>query len=226
METPITYESVLNLIREQSLIFNRNLDRERKERELSNKKFEENLEKERKEREKSRIDFENNLEKERKEREKSRKEFDKKLGELTGTWGKFVSEMVTPKLVDMFRERGIPIETTLEKIKGLIDKQEYYEIDLLLINTKYAVAVEVKSTLNIAAVDEHIERLKKIQKVCPKRVDLAGMSILGAVAGMIIEEKADLYAYRKGLFVLRQKGNIVEIVNDKKFQPVEWIVEY
>jgi len=194
METPITYESVLKLIREQAINFQKSLEE-------SSKKFERDL-------------------------EKSRKEFDKKLGELTGTWGKFVTEMVTPKLVSMFQDRGIPIETTIEKIKGFLDKQEYYEIDLLLINTKYAVAVEVKSTLNIVAVDEHIERLKKIQKICPKKVDLKGMSIFGAVAGMIIEEKADAYAYRKGLFVLRQKGNIVEIVNDKKFIPQEWIVEY
>ena len=201
METTLTYESVLNLIHEQSRIFNQNLDRERKEREIAKKEFDREL-------------------------KASRNEFNKKLGELTGTWGKFVTEMVTPKLVEMFQQRNIPIETTMEKIKGFIGKQEYYEIDLLLINTKYAVAVEVKSTLNIASVDEHLDRLQKIQKICPKRVDLKGMSVYGAVAGMIIDEKADKYAYRNGLFVLRQKGNIVEIVNDKKFEPKEWKVEY
>ena len=43
---------------------------------------------------------------------------------------------------------------------------------------------------------------------------------------MIVENNADRYAYQNGLYVLRQKGNIVEIVNDTKFQPKEWKVEY
>ena len=30
----------------------------------------------------------------------------------------------------------------------------------------------------------------------------------------------------KGLFVLRQNGRIVEIVNDDKFKPKEWKLEY
>jgi len=51
------------------------------------------------------------------------------------------------------------------------------------------------------------------------------MTVFGAVAGMIIESNADKYAYQKGLFVLKQKGNIVEIVNDENFQPKAWKVE-
>jgi len=31
---------------------------------------------------------------------------------------------------------------------------------------------------------------------------------------------------KKSFFVLRQKGNIVEIVNDEKFKPKEWKVNY
>ena len=212
METVLTYESILNLIREQSIIFNQNLDRERKERELSYKKFEENLEK--------------GLETSRKEFEKSRKEFDKRLGEITGTWGKFVSEMVKPKIIELFKEKGIQIETTMQSVEGLLNGQKYYEIDLLLINTNVAVVVEVKSSLSVSDVNEHLKRLEKIKKVTPKRIDLSGVTIYGAIAGMIVEGEADKYAYSKGLFVLRQKGNIVEIVNDSKFKPKEWKVEY
>lgn len=43
---------------------------------------------------------------------------------------------------------------------------------------------------------------------------------------MIVEQDADRYAYKNGLYVLRQKGNIVEIVNDPSFKPKEWRVEY
>ena len=97
---------------------------------------------------------------------------------------------------------------------------------MLLINSNVAVVVEVKSSLSIDDVNEHLERIEKIRKVSPKRIDLSGVTIYGAVAGMIVEGEADKYAYKKGLFVLRQKGNIVEIVNDFKFKPKEWTVEY
>jgi hypothetical protein len=190
MKKELSYESVLELIERQSMLFNQNLDRERLERELS------------------------------------RKEFDKKLGEITGTWGKFVAEMVKPKIVELFKEKGIQIETTAQNIEGFIGKELHYEIDLLLVNTKFAVAVEVKSTLTKEDVDEHIERLDKIKQISPKVINLSGVTLYGAVAGMIVEQGADRYAYKKGLYVLRQKGNLVEIVNDEKFKPTEWKVEY
>jgi len=177
--------------------------------------------------------FENLLLKEREERNQSRKEFDKKLletdkriGQLAGTWGKFVAEMVQPKIVEMFQEKGIQIRTSIQNVKGYIGDERHYEIDLLLINSNIAVVVEIKSSLSVEDVKEHLERLEKIQKVQPERVNLSGVTIYGAVAGMIVENDADKYAYKKGLFVLRQKGNIVEIVNDSKFKPKEWKVDY
>jgi len=157
---------------------------------------------------------------------KSQTDFDKKLGQLAGTWGKFVAEMVKPKIVELFKEKGIQIETTIQSVEGFKDGQKYYEIDLLLINSNVAVVVEVKSSLSIDDVNEHLERIEKIRKISPKRIDLSGVTIYGAVAGMIVEGDADKYAYKKGLFVLRQRGNIVEIVNDFKFEPKEWKVEY
>ena len=134
--------------------------------------------------------------------------------------------MVRPKILELFSERGIEIHTTFQNVVGLIGKERYYEIDLLLINKDIAVAVEIKSKLSKDDVDEHLERLGKIQKIQPERINFSGVKLYGAVAGMIIENQADRYAYKNGLYVLRQKGNLVEIVNDEKFVPKEWKVEY
>ncbi len=46
--------------------------------------------------------------------------------------------------------------------------------------------------------------------------------ILGAVAGIEIDQGVDRYAYKKGLFVILQSGETVEIANDHKFQPASW----
>ena len=175
---------------------------------------------------KSRKEFDDSLKRSQKESEKSRRDFNKRLGQVTGTWGKFVAEMVRPRIIKMFKDKGILIKTTLQNVVGLIGDKKYYEIDLLLINTQIAVVVEVKSSLSVNDVKEHLERLEKIQKIQPERINLGGAILYGAVAGIIVENDADVFAYRHGLFVLRQKGSIVEIMNDKDFMPKEWKVNY
>jgi len=110
--------------------------------------------------------------------------------------------MVKPKIIELFKDKGIEIRTTLQNVVGWLGNERYYEIDLLLINTEIAVAVEVMSSLSVEDVKEHLERLKKIQLVQPDRIDLHGVKLYGAVAGMIVENDADIYAYKQGLFVL------------------------
>ena len=49
-----------------------------------------------------------------------------------------------------------------------------------------------------------------------------GNRLIGAVAGMVIAEEADKFAYRQGLFVITQTGETVQLLNDEKFQPKRW----
>lgn len=158
-----------------------------------------------------------------KETERQFKETDKKIGRIAGTLGSFVEGLVEPKILELFRQRGIDVTEIYPNIvinkKGLED----VEIDLLLANLNYSIAVEIKTTLRVADVNEHLIRLNKLQKnpISPTR----GKILLGAIAGMRILESADRYACRKGLFVLKQKGEIMHIANDIKFRPREWIVQ-
>lgn len=46
--------------------------------------------------------------------------------------------------------------------------------------------------------------------------------VFGAVAGIVIDEGADRYAYQNGLFVIGEKGETVKILNDQKFTPKVW----
>jgi CRISPR/Cas system-associated protein Cas7 (RAMP superfamily) len=93
------------------------------------------------------------------------------------------------------------------------------EIDILGVNGMKVVAVECKSRLSKDDVDEMIERLTNFKTAFP---EYAQYSLYGAVAGIEINEGVDVYAYRKGLFVIRTNGESVEIANDDKFQPVAW----
>jgi DNA-binding transcriptional MerR regulator len=152
------------------------------------------------------------------ETDKRIRDLDKQIADLTGSWSKFVESMVEPAVVRLFTERGIEIEGTYQRVKKRRDGNEM-EIDILGINKECVVAVEVKTTLKVEDVNKHIERLDRFRNFFPEYAD---RKLIGAVAGMRIEEESDKYAYRKGFFVLAQSGENVIILNDEKFRPKVW----
>ncbi|MFM7382363.1 MAG: DUF3782 domain-containing protein [Microcystaceae cyanobacterium] len=140
------------------------------------------------------------------------------LGQLGNRLGEFVEYQVRPAAVRLFRERGIDvheISTDLSVQKG----GEGLEIDLLVVNSDEAIAIEVKSKLDQDDVDEHLERLAKFKQLLPRYQPL---KILGAVAAMVVPDQIANYAYRKGLFVIAQSGDDLMILNDAKFRPNTW----
>ncbi|MBC6420048.1 MAG: hypothetical protein GDA44_15425, partial [Prochloron sp. SP5CPC1] len=114
--------------------------------------------------------------------------------------------------------RGIAVTETHRRVKtkrsGIA-----MEIDILAIDGDVAVAIEVKSNLSKDDVDYFLEKLARFKEAFPHYADL---SLNGAVAGIEIDEGVDRYAYRQGLFVIRQSGEVVEIVNDQNFRPQVW----
>ena len=79
--------------------------------------------------------------------------------------------------------------------------------------------VEVKSSLGVNDVKELQSDLDKFRQFFP---EYAQKQLYGAVAGIEVEEEADRYAYRQGLFVLAQAGETVSILNNPDFQPKNW----
>ncbi len=140
------------------------------------------------------------------------------IGDLGGKWGRFVEGLLEPAVKRLFSERGIPIERVHRRSESTRNGDRM-EIDILAINGGYAVLIEAKSTLKVEDVNEHIERLKRFKEFFP---EYAGHRVIGAVAGIVLEEDVDRYAYRQGLFVIGQSGETVQILNDEKFQPREW----
>jgi len=145
-------------------------------------------------------------------------ETDKKIGELTGKWSRFVEGLIAPAAVRIFTERGIKVNTVFQRVKKQYNG-DGIEIDILVINGEYAVLIEVKSTLGVDDIKDHLERLGKFAAFFPEYKD---RKVVGAVAGIVIDEGADKFAYRNGLFVIAQSGETVKILNDEKFTPKVW----
>lgn len=137
---------------------------------------------------------------------------------LTGQWGMFLENQVAPACEHLFNERGIPVQMVTQRTKKRCGGNTM-EVDVLVVNDGHVVAVEVKATLNAEAVRHFVERLQQFRVFFP---EYAHWEIYGAMAGMRIDDGADNYARRAGLFVLAQSGESIKITNDAQFQPKAW----
>ncbi|MBD2425015.1 hypothetical protein [Phormidium sp. FACHB-1136] len=142
----------------------------------------------------------------------------REVGRLGDRWGTFVENLVEPAVLRLFQARGIDIQTTYRRAKSTRPAARM-EIDILAIDGDVAVAIEVKSRLTQQDIDDLCEKLQKFKLAFPA---YASHRIYGAVAAIEFVQDVDRYAYRKGLFVIRQCGDSVELANDESFQPRAW----
>lgn len=154
-----------------------------------------------------------------KDTDKKFQETDEKIKELstlfTSQWGKLIESLVEGDLVNILNRWGIPVEKTLQRIKGN-HKGENFEYDIIAVNGKEIVIVEVKTTLRVPDVDRFHEKLWKSKQYLSEYKD---KRIYGAMAFIIAEGASERMAENQGFFVIRATGNSSSIVNKNSFTP-------
>ncbi len=153
------------------------------------------------------------------------KETDRKLKEVTASIGKlgnrlgnFIEDAVRPSAVRLFRERGIEVHEVHQNVSSQRG-EEGIEVDLLVVNDTDVVAIECKSNLKLADVNEHLARLAKLKRLLPTYTD---RRVMGAMAAMVKPDNVAAYAFRKGLFVIGQSGEHLVVRNEEGFSPAIW----
>lgn len=146
------------------------------------------------------------------------KEMSASIGRLGNRLGDFIEDAVRPSAVRLFKQRGIEVHEVQQNV-SVQRGEEGIEIDLMVVNDSEAVAVECKSNLKLDDVNEHLERLDKLKRLLPRYKDF---KVMGAVAAMVVPDNVARYAYGKGLFVIGQSGDHLEIRNDSQFTPAVW----
>ena len=138
---------------------------------------------------------------------------------FTGQWGKLIEALVRPSALRLFQERGIKVTETSQRLESVRNGSQM-EVDILLSNAQEAVVVEVKTTLKVEDVREFLEDLKRFTLFFPR---YKGLKVYGGIAGIRIEEDADKFAYRQGLFVLAGSGEgMIRMLNDPDFRPKDF----
>jgi len=147
------------------------------------------------------------------------KETDRRLNELAGMFGdqmgRLAEAIVEPACLRLFRERGIAVMHTMQRVESAVAGAEM-EMDVLLANGTEVVAVEVKFSLGVRDVNRFLERLALFRRAFPQ---YSHHVLYGAVAGLHSQPEVRRYAARKGLLVLKPSGSMVEIANTPNYRP-------
>ena len=146
------------------------------------------------------------------------KKLSKQIGALGNRLGDFVQEMVRPAVVTLFQAKGIDVREVYPNI-SVRRNGGGIEVDLFVVDGLQAIAIECKSHATTDDIREHLDRLRKFKDFFPRYRDL---ELMGAVAAMVMPDDVAKYAYRQGLYVLAQNGEMVEVRNDDAFVPKFW----
>jgi len=157
------------------------------------------------------------------------KESDKKIDRLTtqvsgitDSLSRFSEQAVFPAAKKLFAKRGIQLNHLFSNL-GAHRNGDNMETDVIGVGPDCAVLIEVKLRLRLSDVEEFLE--KKLPRFFDFFPTLQRPILYGGVAGMSIDTGADRFAYKRGLFVLAQTGDIVRILNDKKFRPHSFVAK-
>ncbi len=142
----------------------------------------------------------------------------KNLGEIGNRLGEFVEHLVMPTVVRLFQAQGLEVHEVHSDIKAKRDG-EGIQVDLLVVNDGVLIAIECKSKMTTAYVDQHIERMNKFKKMIPA---YRHHRAYGAVAALVMPESVAEYAEEQGFYVLVQSGETLTIHNEPEFRAKAW----
>jgi hypothetical protein len=149
------------------------------------------------------------------------KETDRQLGKLGIRLGEISEYLMSPKLHKKFEALGFYFNH-ISRDHGLRDhnNQRLAEIDLLLENSEYALAVEVKTRPTVGDVKDHVRRMEILRRVADEHGDRR--KYLGAVAGVVVTDGVLAYALKNGFYVIIPSGETVDIEAPEGFIPRIW----
>jgi hypothetical protein len=144
------------------------------------------------------------------------RETQKNIGGLNNSLGSIVEHLLTPGLPQKFKKLGYSFNriASYKYAEGV-----YAQIDGMLENGNQAIAVEVKTTLRQADIDDHLKRMEKIRKYADEQGDKK--QFMGAMAATITDETTKNYALKKGLFVIEPSGEDVKVTKPET-EPRVW----
>jgi len=136
-------------------------------------------------------------------------ELSNNLGYVSNNLGAVVEYIVIPQIRYSINTVGGHSFTDVvadKKVRAIIGnvKKDVTEVDVFLYSDTEAMAVEIKTSLNVGNVNTHLSRLRKLREH-EEKLGITHKKLFGAVAGIIIDSRARELALKKGLYVVEIK---------------------
>jgi predicted RNase H-like nuclease (RuvC/YqgF family) len=145
------------------------------------------------------------------------------VGGLNRSMGELIETLIAARLWEKFDGYPYNLQRAYQRV-NLFDEtnRKLTDIDILLANGDYVMAVEVKRELDKKDdVDHHLRRMDLIRQYPP--AECKGKKLLGAMAGGTVDSDVQEYAHSVGFFVLELTGESVELAERPAgFAPREW----
>ena len=150
------------------------------------------------------------------------KELSRQMGHLENRFGELAEHLVAPGIAQRFNELGFQFDSMAPGGEKLFDEKGKVkaQVDLVLRNGEYIIAVEVKTKPAVDDVQEHIERIAILRDHWSKKGDTR--KLRGAIAGAIFPQEAKIAALKAGLYVIVQSGDTMKLELSDNFTPREW----
>ena len=153
------------------------------------------------------------------ETDRRMKVLQQELGGIGKRWGNLMESLVRRDLIKLFQEKNIKVEK-FAKIDTFHWNKDTYQYDMIAINGREVVVIEVKTNLTIKKIDRFIKRnLRPFKQACPEyknRVVYGGIAFLKANKNIIA------YANDQGLFVIQIFEDTIKFINPNNFIPQEF----
>ena len=113
-----------------------------------------------------------------------------------------------PGIIDKFNEKGFAFNSISTNVKFLNEDKNgnLAEVDAILENGRYIIAVETKTDMEVRDVNKHIKRLNALRSL-PR---FKGKKIYGAFSTAIARKRPVNYALEQGFYVLQQP-NVMDV---------------
>ena len=139
------------------------------------------------------------------------KKINKYIGNTGNYWGNLGENLIKGNLAKRLKERGIEVEKVVTNAKyGGI------EFDIIAINGKEVVVVEVKATLEPSDIENFKQNMKQFKSLWSI---FKNKTVYGALAYLLkSKKKSEILAEKEGFFVISATGDVL-VQNTKGFKP-------
>ena len=149
------------------------------------------------------------------------KETSRIVGRLGNSFGELTEHLILPNIEEKFNALGYSFARVGPNIRFRDRNGKILtEVDALMENGDFVLAVEVKSQPTEEHVREHMERMEILRRYADEHGD--GRKHIGAIAGAIMHDQVKRYAIKSGFYVIEQSGDTVKIDAPEGFKPKEW----